>query len=303
MKNMIFMLFVLLLAPILPGIINKVKAFFAGKKGLPVMQLYFDIFRLLRKKSNYSKTTTWLTRIAPHSVFAATVFLCLLIPFAGKESVVSFNADFILAVYLLALVRFFLIMAAIDAGSSFEGMGASREAFYGALAEPAFFSGLLALIFATGKLGFSDVFNGVTPSLWLQYPAPLALVVCCWFIVLLVENSRIPFDDPNTHLELTMIHEVMILDYSGKDLAMLEYSAALKLTVFASLLVNLLLPWQFASSLMAAAVFTFGLLLLAVVIGVIESTFARLRLIQIPKVLLGSGALGIIALVIMLSGK
>ena len=293
----------LLLAPAFPGIINKVKAFFGGKKGPPVLQLYYDVYKLMHKSSTYSRTTTSVTRIAPVAIFFSTVGAGLMVPLAFRDSLISFSGDVILLAYLLGIGRFMMVLAALDTGSAFEGMGASREVLYSALAEPAFFCGLLVLIHETSEISLSGIFAKLSSEFWQQNPAILFLIAASWMIVLLTENSRIPVDDPNTHLELTMIHEVMILDYSSKDLAMIEYASAYKLVIFASLLVNVIFSGQGLPIIHQIAAFAGGILLIAVVIGIVESTIARLRLIHVPKFIVGSGALAIIALILKFAGN
>ena len=303
MINLIAYLLLLIIAPIIPGLINRVKAMVAGKNGPPIFQLYYDLYRLFHKATVYSKTTSWIAKFAPHAILVATLLACTFIPILGFAPVLAFSADIILMAYLLGFIRFFIVIAALDTGSSFEGMGSSREVFYGALAEPALFCCFLVPVIATKSFCLGDMFAKINLKLWLEMPAVFGLVGFAWLIILLAENSRIPVDDPNTHLELTMIHEVMILDASGKDLAMLEYASALKLTLFSSLLVNLFCPPGAFSPIYGALIFLLGLTFVAFLIGLIESTFARLKLLHIPKILVGSGALGIIALIIMLSGK
>lgn len=298
-----FFLLSFLAAPLLPGIINKVKAFFGGKQGPPVLQLYYDIAKLLRKSATYSQTTSLVTRIAPFAILFSALAAGLLIPLAFTGAAVSFAGDVILMAYLLGIGRFFMVLAALDTGSAFEGMGASREVLYSALAEPAFFCGLLVLIHETAEISLTGIFARLTVDFWRQNPAILFLIASSWMIVLLTENARIPIDDPNTHLELTMIHEVMILDYSSKDLAMIEYASAYKLMIFASLLVNLVFSGQSLGIVARVGVFVAGLLLITLIIGVVESTIARLRLIHVPKFIVGSGALGIIALILKLAGN
>jgi len=300
---MMFYIVSLLLAPILPGIINKVKAFFAGKKGPPVLQLYFDVFKLLRKSATYSQTSTAVTRLAPFVIFFSTLAAGLLVPVFLRSAICSFSGDVILMAYLLGIGRFFMVIAALDRGSAFEGMGASREVLYSALAEPAFFCGLLVLVNETGSLSVSDIFSGLSFDLWRQNPAIMLLIAVSWMIVLLTENARIPVDDPNTHLELTMIHEVMILDYSSKDLALIEYASAYKLWLFSSLLSGLIINAGDLPAMAHVPAFILGMLFVTVVIGVVESTIARLRLIHVPKFIVGSGALAIIALILKIAGN
>lgn len=293
----------LLLAPAFPGVINKVKAFFGGKKGPPVLQLYYDVYKLLQKSSVYSQTTTVVTRLAPFVILFSTMAAVFMIPLCFRNSVVAFSGDVILMAYLLGIGRFMMVLAALDTGSAFEGMGASREVLYSALAEPAFFCGLLVLVHETSEISLSGIFAQLSSEFWQQNPAILFLIAASWMIVLLTENSRIPVDDPNTHLELTMIHEVMILDYSSKDLAMIEYASACKLLIFAALLVNVIFSGQSLPIAAQIAVFSAGLLLVAALIGIVESTIARLRLVHVPKFIVGSGAMAIIALILKFAGN
>jgi len=204
--KMIYPILSIILAPLLFGVINKTKAFFAGRTGQPVFQLYFDLLKLLRKGAVYSQTTTWIFRIAPIVGLVSVMITAYII-----SGALSFDGDIILFVYLLGLMRFFTIIAALDTGSSFEGMGASREAWFGLLAEPALFLALFTLIKITGYLSLSGMLGHITPEIWNKYGVSLIMVSITILIIFLVENSRIPFDDPNTHLELTMIHEVMVL--------------------------------------------------------------------------------------------
>lgn len=301
--SLLFFVVSLLFAPLLPGIINKVKAFFGGRKGPPVLQLYFDIVKLMQKSATYSRTSTVITRIAPFAIMFSTIAAGLLVPVFFRTASFAFAGDVILMAYLLGLGRFFMVIAALDRGSAFEGMGASREVLYSALAEPALFCGLLVLINETGSLSLSGIFSQLSFVFWQQNPAIMLLIAGSWMIVLLTENARIPVDDPNTHLELTMIHEVMILDYSSKDLGMIEFASAYKLWIFSSLLVDLIINGHGLSGFIQIPLFAAGMIAVVVVIGVIESTIARLRLIHIPKFIVGSGALAIIALILKLAGN
>jgi formate hydrogenlyase subunit 4 len=283
----------LLLAPLLNSVISRVKAIFAGRQGPPLLQPYFDLAKLLRKGAVYSPTTTWIFRAGPIISLATTVAALLLVPAGRISAPVAFPADFILLAYLLALGRFFTISAALDTGSSFEGMGASREAHFAALAEPTLFLGLAALARKTGALSLSQILPAASPL------APeVALVAGALAVVLLCENSRIPFDDPNTHLELTMVHEVMVLDHSGPDLAFIQYAAALKLWLWSSLLAGLLVP-PVAAAWPASLATTLGVFALAGCIGVVESTMARVRLLRVPHLLAAALALSAVATILV----
>jgi len=289
----------LILAPFLLGVINRTKAVFAGRYGSPLLQAYYDLGKLLRKGAVYSRTTTWVFRAAPVIGLASVVVALALVPISGTPASLSFSGDLVLFAYCLGLVRFFTVVAALDTGSAFEGMGASREVQFSALAEPALILGLAALARVTGSLSLTGIFSGMAGSTWLVAGPALALIAMALLIVFLAENARIPVDDPNTHLELTMIHEVMVLDYSGPDLAMILYGAALKLWVLGALIVNVLLSLLGLSGGAALAGFALGMILLAVVVGVVESVMARLSLLKVPQLLLGAGALSILAFVLI----
>ncbi len=288
----------LALAPLLIGIINRTKAVFAGRRGPPVLQPYFDLAKLLRKGSVYSTTTTWIFRAGPVVSLAAVLVAGLLVPLCGLAAPLSFEGDLILFAYLLGLARFFTVLAAMDTGSSFEGMGASREAAFGSLAEPAMFAGLLVASLSAGALSLSRVLGPDLHGAWLDIGPALLLVAVSFGVLLLVENCRIPVDDPNTHLELTMIHEVMVLDHGGPDLAFILYGAAMKLFLFAAVLVRLALPTSTDSPGEALLVGAAGMVLVAVVVGCIESCMARLRMSRIPVLVGGALVLATVAIAV-----
>jgi formate hydrogenlyase subunit 4 len=196
-------------------------------------------------------------------------------------------------------MRFFTVVAALDTGSAFEGMGASREVQFSAIAEPALIICFAALARVTGSLSMTGVFSGLVNSTWFMAGPALALIAVAMLVVFLAENARIPVDDPNTHLELTMIHEVMILDYSGPDLALVLYGASLKLWVLGALIVNVLLSLLGLNDGLALVGFAAGMVLLAVVVGIIESVMARFRLLKVPQLLIGAGALAVLAFVLV----
>jgi formate hydrogenlyase subunit 4 len=278
------------LPPLLLGLIGRVKAFVAGRTGPPLLQPYWDLLRLLRKGAVYSRTTTWVFWVAPIVALASGVAAGSLLPLAAPRAPLAFDGDLVLFAYFLGLGRFLTMCGALDTGSSFEGMGASREAAISALAEPALFLSLVTLVVATHHLSLSTLFaslgttSGTNPALWL---AAAALVA-----VLLAENARIPVDDPATHLELTMIHEVMVLDHSGPDLALIEYGSAVKLFVTSVLLVGVVVPAALGHPLSVAL----AVLVVAAGIGAVESTMARLRLPRVKQFLIGATALGAVAL-------
>lgn len=291
------------LAPLLIGLINRVKAVAAGRQGAPLFQPYFDLFKLFRKGSAWSLTTTWIARMAPLLSLGALLTATMILPWGSLRAPLSFPGDWVFLAYLLGLARFATVLGALDSGSSFEGMGASREVQFAALAEPSFFLGILVLALFSGQAALADILGGVALARREFGSVLLLLVACSWFVSLLAENSRIPVDDPNTHLELTMIHEVMVLDYSGPDLGAILYGATLKLWIFCALLVNLVLPPLEGAGFLQAVLFLASMGILAMFVGVVESVMARLRLSQVTKLLVGSGALGAMALLLKLLGE
>jgi len=283
-------------APLLLGIINRTKAFFAGRTGQPLLQAYYDICKNFRKGAVYSRTTSWIFRAGPVVGLAAVLVALALVPANGFAAPLAFTGDLLLFAYVLGLMRFFTVLAALDTGSSFEGMGASREVFFSALAEPALLLGLATVARRTGTLSLSQLLTttaAVSPE--------LVLVIASLCIVFLCENARIPFDDPTTHLELTMIHEVMVLDHSGPDFGIIQYSAALKAWVLGSLIVGMILPAAGAAFWWLNVAATLGgMTLLAVMVGIIESTMARLRLLRVPQLLVAAGSLSTFAFILAL---
>jgi formate hydrogenlyase subunit 4 len=282
------------------GVVNRVKAILAGRVGPPLLQPYLDLARLLRKGAVYSRTTTWVFRAGPVVGLAAVASAGLLVAFGGAPAPISFTGDFVLFAGLLGLARFATALAAMDTGSSFEGMGAAREVTFASLAEPALFLCLVVLARATGALSLSQMLGEGLAGAWVASGPALVLVALALFVVALAENCRIPVDDPNTHLELTMIHEVMVLDHSGPDLALILYGAALKLFLFGTLVVRLALGFHFRSPGLALAGFLAAMLLFAVLVGVVESVMARLRLTRVPQMLVGASVLSVFALVLLL---
>ncbi len=284
-------------APLLLSIINRTKAMVAGRVGQPLLQPYYDLWKLVHKGAVYSHTTTWVFRAGPLVSLSAVLVALTLLPFGGTPALWAFPGDFILFAYLLGLVRFFTVLAALDTGSSFEGMGASREVTFSALAEPALFLGLAALARQTGTFSLSEMFSLVTSASWSQAGSAFILLAAAFVVVFLTENARMPVDDPTTHLELTMIHEVMVLDHSGPDFACILYSSALKLWLVGALIVSLLVPVHEPHVWLNLAAAMAGMVGLAMLTGLIESTMARLRLLQVPQLLVGASVLATLALI------
>ncbi len=304
----------LILSPLLLGIINRIKALFAGRKGQPLLQTYYDLARLFQKSPVYSHTTSWIFRAGPLVGLASAITALLVLPIGGGAAFLYFTGDLIFLIYLLGVMRFFTVLAALDTGSAFEGMGASREVQFSVLAEPALLLSLLAmgeigeLALAAGmpgslpRLSLSGIYTGLSFSIWMHSGTVLLLAASALLIILLTENTRIPVDDPNTHLELTMIHEVMVLDHSGPDFGMILYGSAIKLWIFSALLAGILIPVRSGNFLLDGLATLGGIFLLAIGIGVIESTLARLRLLRVPQLLSSAGVLAILAIVLVLKG-
>ncbi|GAB4256871.1 MAG: NADH-quinone oxidoreductase subunit H [Deferrisomatales bacterium] len=277
-------LWLLLFPPLLLGVVGRTKAWFSGRIGPGLLQPYRDLARLLRKGAVFSPTTTAVFRLGPAAAVATAWGAGLLVPLMPGAPPVAFGGDFVVFAYLLGLGRFLTVLAALDTGSAFEGMGASREATFAALAEPALFLTLGVLFRVTGQTSFAPALGAALPPAWARAALPLGLAAAALFLVFLAENCRIPVDDPTTHLELTMIHEVMVLDHSGPDFAFVLYGAAVKFTVLGTLLVDLAAPallpdlgrWAGLGVRLGA------LLLVAVAVGVVESAMARLRMQRVP---------------------
>ena len=289
----------LLLAPVLPGVILKVKALFAGKTGPPLCIRWYTLVKLLRKGSVYSDSTGFVFRLGPVAGCATALLALLFFPFAGLPPLLSFTGDIIVVLYALGLGRFCTVLAALDTASPFEGMGAAREVFFASLAEIGLFVVLILFHRMGGGLSLAGWFAGPQAiSLAGTQGALLLLVIVALFLLLLAENSRVPVDDPATHLELTMIHEVMILDHSGPDLALIEFGAHCRLLFSACLVASLLRPTLAAGPLANGLVFVGLLVLVYAAVGVTESITARLRMNLVPKFILTSFALVFFAIIL-----
>lgn len=294
------LILILLFAPLLLGIIGKTKALFAGRYGAPFLQPYYDMWKLWRKGMVISETATWIFSTGPVLGFFVPLLAILFVPLGPLAAPLSFTGDMIFILYLLALCRFFTATAALDTGSSFEGMGAAREVTFAALVEPTFLFCLLILVALAGESSIGILFShAAIIEGWHVASASLGIVCFSLFLVMLTESCRIPFDDPNTHLELTMIHEVMVLDHSGRSFALILHGAAMKLFFFGALMSAIAFPWRTGMLWLDLVLFLLSLGILAVVIGIVESTMARLRLIRIPQVLIGNMAISIVAFVLL----
>ncbi|CAK7016081.1 MAG: NADH-quinone oxidoreductase subunit H [Petrimonas sp.] len=262
------------------GIVTRTKSIASGRKGPGIMQNMKDIIRLLKKGSVYSKTTSFIFQIAPTVYLASVLMAILMLPHGVHPGVISFSGDFVMFAYLLALGKFLIIVSALDTGSSFEGMGASREALFAMLAEPAFFILMGSFALFTGHTSFSSIFNALDFGSYISYMLG-GLATFVLVMIAMIENSRMPFDDPKTHLELTMIHEVMVLDNSGFDLGVITFTTNLKFAMYGAIISNFFigaLPLILSIPLFMLIQFCF-----AVTVGVIESFIARYRMSHNPE--------------------
>jgi formate hydrogenlyase subunit 4 len=296
---MVGFLLILIAAFFFPGVIVRVKSIASGRKGPSLLQPIKDIVVLMRKGSVFSKTTGIIFQIAP-AITLATVFCAMLVvPFANQDAIISFDGDFIFFSYLLAFGKFFAIIAALDTGSSFEGMGANREAFFSMLVEPAFFILFATFAMFTGYTSFSDIFSHffITGSHYVLIYSIIGFYLLVQ--IAMVENSRIPVDDPKTHLELTMIHEVMILDNSGFDKALIHIGSYLKFSIFGALMCNVIVPAKW-NIFLQIVLFIAVQAVFASIIGLIESFRARNKMNLNPKYILTISAIAWIAFMIIL---
>ena len=285
------------------GIIVRTKSVFSGRKGPGIFQPMKDIWRLFRKGSVYSKTSSFIFQIAPSVYFASVLVAIAMIPFGSQPGLISFKGDFVFFAYILGLGKFFMIIAALDTGSSFEGMGASREALYSLLVEPAFFILMGSFALLTGHTSFQEIFGSLHFGSYISY----AVGVLAGFVITLItliENSRMPIDDPKTHLELTMVHEVMILDNSGFDLGLILQAVNLKFAMYGGLIANFFLT-PGSELYFSIPIFIATQILFAVVIGFIESFMARFRMNHNPQYIftLTSVSLLIFLGVLLILGK
>lgn len=295
-------LLLLALAPLVTGMIRTFKARMQGRKGPSIFQPYRDLHKLFYKSSVVSKDSSWVSTITPYVCISAVTIAALLVPVICARAY-GFIGDLILLVYLLAVVKFFTALAALDAGSTFGGMGSSREMFISSIVEPTMLLSIFAMALVTGTTDLGGISRQVA-STGLELVEPsLFLAAAAFFIATLAENSRVPVDNPATHLELTMIHEAMMLEYSGKRLALMEYSSMVKLLIFLTLLANVFFPWGIALTASPVELFVglvaylIKIVCLVLVIVLIESSMAKSRLFRLPNLLTVAFTLSLLAVV------
>lgn len=292
--------FLVAIAPLITGIIRKAKAYMQSRTGPSILQPYWDLRKLFTKDSVVSKDASWLFTITPYVCTAAVMVAALLVPVLYAPTF-GFVGDLIVLIYLLAMMRFFMALAALDTGSAFGGMGSSREMYISSIVEPTMLLSIFAMALVAGTTSLGSIAARIASNGWDLVVPSLLLAAAAFFISTLAENARVPFDNPATHLELTMIHEAMLLEYSGKQLALMELSSMIKLGIFLAILSNVFFPWGIATDLSALSIigglfaFMAKALLLAVLIAVIESATAKMRLFRIPNILTVAFILALLA--------
>lgn len=294
MRNVLYIvvqiLVILLAAPLVNGIVNKIKALTQKRKGASVFQMYFDLFKLLRKTSVVSDVSSWIFKATPYVVFSTALAAALLVPVSAKLMPAELPGDIIMFVSILALGRFFMMLSALDTASTFGGMGSSREAMISSLIEPSIMVGMFTVGLISSSTSLPQILlsagSAGTP---LGSPVYI-LVFLALLIILIAETARIPVDDPSTHLELTMVHEAMILEYSGRQLALMEYGAAIKQLAFITLLVNVFIPLDQLIAITGAGAIALSLLVylakvivLTVVMAIVEVNTVKFRIFSVPN--------------------
>ena len=301
--NSVQVLLLILLAPLVRGVIARLKARIQNRHGASVWRPYADLLKLFRKEDLVPDSASFVFRLAPIVVFATTLVVAAFVPLLHSSALLGAIGDFVLLVYLLALGRFFLMLGAMDGGSSFGGMGASREALVSTLAEAPFLLALMSVAIAARTGTIAGMVQWTLGQSFFQFSAVHALAFVALALVAIAETGRIPVDNPTTHLELTMIHEAMVLEYSGPRLALIEWASAIKLTVVMALLIALFVPWGMASSLSALGLAVASLVLLlkiaalVLALALVESSVAKLRMYLVPDFLGVASALAILAVV------
>ena len=299
------MLLVLVLAPLLTGFVRKIKARLVRRRGASVLQPYRDLLRLLRKEVVIAENASWLFRVTPYITFAAIWVAAALVPTFATGLLFNWTADLIAIVALLGSARFFLALAGMDVGTSFGGIGSSREVMIAALAEPAMLLIVFCMALVVGSTQLSTVANFMASS-WVGLRVSLGMAVIALIMVALAENGRIPVDNPATHLELTMVHEAMILEYSGRHLAMIEFGAFLKLLLYISLIICVFLPWKMAiigagplAYTIGAGAYVIKLAVAAFFLALFETATAKIRVFRIPQFLGAALMLGLLGTLLL----
>lgn len=298
------LLLVLLAAPLVNGIIKKTKARLQNRRGASILQPYFDLAKLMKKEVIIPATSSWIFRCTPYLVLSSTLVIALLVPTIFAPVPFHWTGDIITVIYLFALGRFFLALAGLDAGSAFGGLGSSREMSIASIIEPAMMLAVFTTAVTAGSTDLSIIVNRLTttPASIIQPSHVLAFAGL--FIVAIAETGRLPVDNPATHLELTMIHEAMILEYSGRYLAFVEWASQIKLLIFLSLLVNMFAPLGLAidaspiALIIGSSVYVAKVVILALAVALVETANAKLRLFRVPELLMVAFVLSLLALIL-----
>jgi formate hydrogenlyase subunit 4 len=291
------------ISPLISGIIKTLKARLQMRRGPGIFQPYRDLYKLLRKRMVIPETSSWIFTAAPIMVFSTSALVGLMVPMITAEAPLSLFGGVLAVVYLLGLGRFFLALGGLDAGSSFGGLGSSREMTISALAEPAMMLAIFTVALSASSTNLSEVVQGAIGQSWRFLAPSQMLAFAALFIVLIAETGRIPVDNPATHLELTMIHEAMILEYSGPYLALVEWGAAVKQLILMTLLINIFYPfglsaeWSAASLAIGCGSYLLKLVMLSGLIVLVETTNAKMRLFRVPELLAVAFVLGALALI------
>jgi formate hydrogenlyase subunit 4 len=297
MENLQFVI-IIIFSPLIQGIIKKFKAGFQGRVGASILQPYYDIIRLLKKEMVLSTVTSWIFKITPYIVFVSTIVAAMMIPVITTESFFSITGDVILLIYIFALGKFFMALAALDAGTAFGGEGSSREMIVSILVEPMIMLCIFTTAIAAGSTNLARI---AEPQGFIFMPSHV-LALLAFMIAIIADTGRIPVDNPDTHLELTMIHEGMLLEYSGRYLALMEWSHYMRQMLLFTLAVDMFFPVGIAhnietsSLIVSSGVYSLKMLFLAGIMAIVESTRAKMRFFQLPSLLGGSFVLAVLSL-------
>ena len=290
-------------SPLVKGFINKIEARLQCRRGASIFQPYYNLAKLLRKDAVVSETSSWIFRATPYITFTSVLIISLLVPVLSAQVPLNFTGDIILIIYLFALARFFLVLTSLDTGSAFGGMGGSREMMVSSMAEPAMILSFFTVALTVNSTNLSNITSTLLNNSILLLNPSLILAFAALTIVLIAEAGRIPVDNPFTHLELTMIHEGMILEFSGRYLALVEWASSMKLLLLLTILVNIFFPWGIADGLtfsgliIAFALYVVKIGFFAFLIVIVEMSFAKIRLFRIPNLLGTAFILSILAVI------
>ena len=288
------------------GIIKKTKARLQNRLGSDIVQPYRDILKYLRKDAVIAKDASWLTRATPYIALTAASCVALLVPTLYIKAPLGFTGDMILIVYLFAVMRFFMAIAALDSGSAFGGMGSSREMVMSAICEPALLLAMIAVLLSVGTTNVSEVVMVLVQRDWNIFDYGYWLAWLAFLIVLIAETGRIPYDNPDTHLELTMLHEAMLLEYSGRYFGIMQLAVYVKQTLLFTIFANLFMPWGISDELtgiamvLGVAIYLLKIIGIGILLAVIETAYAKIRIFKIPKLLGSSMALSVLAIIIQI---